>query len=49
MQAEPVAAGAMGSGRFEAPVMRLQVGLENVNDLIADLEQGLAVMRGFQG
>jgi cysteine-S-conjugate beta-lyase len=36
-----------GSGKFEGPVVRLHIGLEDVADLIADLEQGLAVMRGF--
>jgi cystathionine beta-lyase len=35
------------SGHFEGPVVRLHIGLEDVNDLIADLEQGLAVMRSF--
>jgi cysteine-S-conjugate beta-lyase len=38
-----------GSARFAGPVVRLHIGLEDVNDLVADLEQGLAVMRGFQG
>jgi cystathionine beta-lyase/cystathionine gamma-synthase len=28
-------------------VVRLHIGLEDVADLIADLEQGLGVMRGF--
>jgi cysteine-S-conjugate beta-lyase len=32
---------------FEGPVVRLHIGLEDVKDLIADLEQGLAVLRGF--
>jgi cystathionine beta-lyase len=32
---------------FEGPVVRLHIGLEDVDDLIADLEQALAVMRGF--
>ena len=36
-----------GSGQFEGPLVRLHIGLEDVNDLIADLEHGLAVMRGF--
>jgi cysteine-S-conjugate beta-lyase len=35
------------SGRFAGPVVRLHIGLEDVADLIADLERGLAVMRGF--
>ena len=34
-----------GSGRFEGPVVRLHIGLEDVDDLIADLRQGLNVMR----
>jgi len=34
-----------GSGRFEGPVVRLHIGLEDVADLIADLERGLGVMR----
>ena len=36
--------------RFEAegPVVRIHAGLEDVNDLIADLEQGLANMRAAQ-
>ena len=36
-----------GSGKFAGPVVRLHIGLEDVADLIADLEQGLGVMRGF--
>ena len=36
-----------GSGKFTGPVVRLHIGLEDVADLIADLEQGLKVMRGF--
>lgn len=32
---------------FEGPLVRLHIGLEDVHDLIADLEQGLAVLRGF--
>lgn len=36
-----------GSGRFDGPVVRLHIGLEDVADLIADLDQGLAVMRRF--
>ena len=35
------------SGDFEGPLVRLHIGLEDVDDLIADLEQGLAVMRAF--
>jgi cystathionine beta-lyase len=34
-----------GSGRFGGEMMRLHVGLEDPADLIADLEQGLAVLR----
>jgi len=34
-----------GSGKFEGPVVRLHIGLEDVDDLIADLRQGLDVMR----
>jgi cysteine-S-conjugate beta-lyase len=33
-----------GSGRFAGPVVRLHIGLEDVDDLIADLRQGLDVM-----
>jgi cystathionine beta-lyase len=38
-----------GAGRFAGPLVRLHIGLEDVGDLIADLEQGLAVLRGFKG
>ncbi len=34
------------SMKFAGPVVRLHIGLEDVADLIADLEQGLRVMRG---
>ncbi|MBC7799304.1 MAG: cystathionine beta-lyase [Gemmatimonadaceae bacterium] len=34
-----------GSGTFEGPVVRFHIGLEDPADLIADLEQGLAVLR----
>jgi cystathionine beta-lyase len=34
------------TGKFGGPVVRLHIGLEDVDDLIADLERGLAVMRG---
>ena len=34
-----------GSGQFEGPVVRLHIGLEDVDDLLADLDQALAVMR----
>ena len=36
-----------GSGQFAGPLVRLHIGLEAVDDLIADLEQGLGVMRAF--
>lgn len=35
-----------GSGHFAGPVVRIHIGLEDVADLIADLEHGLAMMRG---
>ena len=38
-----------GSGAFGGKVLRLHIGLEEVADLIADLEGGLAVLRGFAG
>ena len=34
------------TGRFSGEMLRLQIGLEHENDLIADLAQGLAVLRG---
>jgi cystathionine beta-lyase len=34
-----------GTGAFEGEIARFQIGLENVEDLLADLEQGLAVLR----
>ncbi|MDR3536430.1 MAG: cystathionine beta-lyase [Acetobacteraceae bacterium] len=36
-----------GSGTFPGPLVRLHIGLEDVGDILADLEQGLAVMRAF--
>lgn len=36
-----------GSGTFDGPVVRLHIGLEDVDDLITDIERGLAVMRAF--
>ena len=33
--------------KFAGPLVRLHIGLEDVADLIADLEQGLKVMREF--
>ena len=38
---------AAGSGTFAGPVVRLHIGLEDVDDLTADIDQALAVMRGF--
>ena len=38
-----------GSGDFGGPMLRLHIGLEDVADLIADLEKGLAVLRGWKG
>jgi cystathionine beta-lyase len=37
------------SGDFGGPVMRLHVGLEDPADLIADLDQGLSVLRAHVG
>ncbi|MDD2704557.1 MAG: cystathionine beta-lyase [Acidocella sp.] len=34
-----------GTGAFEGNMARFHIGLENVDDLIGDLEQGLAVLR----
>jgi cystathionine beta-lyase len=34
-----------GSGKFAGPVVRLHIGLEDVDDLMADLRHGLDVMR----
>jgi cystathionine beta-lyase len=34
-----------GTGVFEGEMARFQIGLENIEDLIADLDAGLAVMR----
>lgn len=38
-----------GTGDFGGPAIRLYIGLEDPADLIADLERGLAVLRGFTG
>jgi cysteine-S-conjugate beta-lyase len=38
-----------GGAGFAGPVVRIHIGLEDVDDLIADLDQGLAVMRAFGG
>jgi cystathionine beta-lyase len=35
------------AAKFEGPLVRLHIGLEDVDDLVADLEQGLQVMREF--
>ena len=35
------------SAKFAGPLVRLHIGLEDVADLIADLEQGLKAMRAF--
>jgi cysteine-S-conjugate beta-lyase len=37
-----------GSGKFAGPVVRLHIGLEDVDDLTADLRQGLDVMRAHR-
>jgi cystathionine beta-lyase len=37
-----------GGTKFEGPLVRLHIGLEDVADLIADLEHGLKVMREFR-
>jgi cystathionine beta-lyase len=36
-----------GGAQFAGPLVRLHIGLEDVADLLADLEQGLAVLRTF--
>ncbi len=36
----------VGTGRFEGEAARFHIGLENVDDLIADLDQGLRALRG---
>jgi len=36
------------SAKFAGPLVRLHIGLEDVPDLIADLEQGLAALRRFK-
>jgi len=36
-----------GSGAFHGPVVRLHIGLEDVDDILADLDQALAAMRAF--
>ncbi|MCL2429847.1 MAG: cystathionine beta-lyase [Alphaproteobacteria bacterium] len=37
-----------GSGNFGGATMRLHIGLEDPADLIADLERGLAALRGYR-
>ena len=37
-----------GSGNFGGPMVRLHIGLEDVTDLLADLDQALAVMRSHE-
>ena len=39
----------VGSADFGGPLMRLHVGLEDTADLIADLGQGLAILRAHGG
>jgi cystathionine beta-lyase len=36
-----------GTGHFAGPVVRIHIGLEDVDDLIADIRQALAQMRAF--
>jgi cysteine-S-conjugate beta-lyase len=36
-----------GSGTFDGPLVRMHIGLEDVGDILADLDQALAIMRGF--
>ena len=38
-----------GSGRFDGPVVRMHIGLEDPADLIADLENGLSALRAANG
>ena len=38
-----------GTGQFAGPLVRIHIGLEDVDDLIADLDRALGVMRGFGG
>ena len=37
-----------GTGSFGGPMLRLHIGLEDTRDLIADLQQGLVVLRGAE-
>lgn len=36
----------VGTGMFEGPLARFQIGLENIDDLIADLQRGLQALHG---
>jgi len=36
-----------GTGQFAGPLVRIHIGLEDVDDLIADIDQALGVMRAF--
>ncbi len=38
-----------GTGQFAGPLVRIHIGLEDVDDLIADIDQALGVMRKFAG
>ena len=38
-----------GSGQFAGPLVRIHIGLEDVDDLLADIDQALAKMRAFAG
>jgi cystathionine beta-lyase len=38
-----------GSGDFGGPLLRLHIGLEAPADLMADLENGLTVLRSYAG
>jgi cysteine-S-conjugate beta-lyase len=36
------------SKKFDGPLVRLHIGLEDIDDLISDLEQGLKAMTEFR-
>jgi cysteine-S-conjugate beta-lyase len=36
------------ASKFQGPLVRLHIGLEDVSDLVADLEHGLKIMREFE-
>ena len=38
-----------GTGHFAGPVVRFHIGLEDVADLVADLDRGMAVLRAHAG